>query len=256
MSLRWYTLPFLVAILSPLEARESFSPAETEALGQALYARQRMTEIALDFVGEYFDPEAEGITAWVMEDSGKDVVMSFLAFPEGQPTVVVDARFSGLFIPELIPGPTPLGPRQRALLQARATVRPLVDTPCAERYDSLSVRHPRTGGLLVYAMPLAADPDEVLLGGHYRFHLDDTGTEVRASDALSTACTRTSVESLRTTTLETGVAVRNLLDDTPHEVHVYLSLRHKIPLHVISRDLRLWEIRDGRMRVVRERPGE
>jgi hypothetical protein len=61
---------------------------------------------------------------------------------------------------------------------------------------------------------------------------------------------------LRGTTLESGVAVRNLLDDTPHEIHVFLSLRYKIPLYVITRDLRLWEVRDGRMRVVRERPGE
>ena len=256
MSVRWCLLPLLAAILSPLEARETFSPTETEALGRALYDRQRMTEIALDFVGEYYDPEADGITAWVIEDSGSDVVMSFLAFPDGQPQVVVNARFSDSLIPELMPGPAALGARQRAQLQARVTVRPLVDTPCAERYDSLSLRHPHSDDLLVYAMPIAADADEVLLGGHYRYRLDPEGSQVRENDALATACTRASVESLRGTTLESGVAVRNLLDDTPHEIHVFLSLRYKIPLYVITRDLRLWEVRDGRMRVVRERPGE
>lgn len=256
MSVRWCLLPLLVALLTPTEARERFTPAETEALGQALHDRQRMTDIALEFVGEYYDPEADGITAWVTVDSGKDVVMSFLAFPNGQPEGVVEARFTDVLIPKLVPGPIPLGPRQRALLQARVTVRPLVDAPCAERYDSLSLRHPQSGGLLVYAIPVATEPDEVLLGGHYRFHLDESGTEIRGNDALSTACTRASVESLRRTTLESGVAVRNLLDDTPHEIHVYLSLRYRVPLHVITRDLRLWEIRDGKMRVVREQPGE
>lgn len=256
MSVRWCLLPLLVAILSPLEARESFSPAETEALGRTLYDRQRMTEIALDFVGEYYDPEADGIAAWVIEDSGPEVVMSFLSFPDGQPQIVVNARFSGLLLPELVPGPAPLGARQRAQLQARVTVRPLVDTPCAERYDSLSLRHPHSDDLLVYAMPVAADPDEVLLGGYYRFRLNPEGTDVRENDALATACTRASVQSLRATTLESGVAVRNLLDDTPHEIHIYLSLRYKVPLHVITRDLRLWEVRDGKMRVVRERPGD
>ena len=255
MSVRWSLLLLLTVCLPPVEARAIYTPAETEALGQALYHRQRLTGIALDFVGEYYDPEADGITAWVIEETGEDIVMSFLAFPDGQPQVVVNARFSDLLIPELVPGPAPLGVRQRAQLQARLTVRPLVDTPCAERYDSLSLRHPRSDDLLVYAIPVGEDPEEVLLGGYYRFRLDPTGAEVRENDALSTACTRASLDSLRATTLETGVAVRNLLDDTPHEIHVYLSLRHGIPLHVITRDLRLWEVRDGRMRVVRERPG-
>lgn len=236
-------------------ARAAFSPEEIIALGKALHQRERVTSIALDFVGEYHDPEADGIAAWTVDDSAESTVVGFVGYPKGAPEIIVEARFDDLLVPVLHAGPRALTASERAQLQARDTVREGISAPCAPRYDSVALPHPQSDDLLLYALPVASTPDEVLLGGHHRFHLDPTGTRLLEADALSTACTRTTVKALAETNLDSGVAVRNLLDDTPNEIHVYLSLRYRVPLYIVTRDLRLWKVAEGRMQVVRESPG-
>lgn len=234
-----------------------FPPATLEALGRALYEIERRTDIAIELANEHHGTDELGVESWVTEGDPAHLLVRFLATRDGFPVPVLDARFDELLLPDIgAPSAPALTPYQRAQIAARTAVQPHLENPCSANYGSLAVPDPEGDGLLLYAIALDPDPEQVLLGGHHRFSLSADGIEVRHADALSTSCVRAPRSELARADGVRGTAVRTALGDTPLEIHVYLSLRHRLTLYVVTRDLRMWEVRDGRMRVIREGPGE
>ncbi len=45
----------------------------------------------------------------------------------------------------------------------------------------------------------------------------------------------------------------HLLDNTPTEIHVFLSLLHQMPFYIATPDRRFWYIEEGRIRLLRQR---
>ena len=144
---------------------------------------------------------------------------------------------------------------QQSQLTAREAARPYLKNPCAGRYDSATLPDPEGKGILVYALALSDDPKEVMIGGHYRFSMSTDGKTMNHADELSTSCVSATLEHLRSTNGQQGVAVRANLSDTPLETHVLLSLKEKLPLFVVTRDLKMWKVENGKMTVIRNEPG-
>ena len=234
-----------------------FDRAQTEALGRKLYEIQRRTDIAVQLMNEHEAPDELQVGAWVIEGEPPRLLIRFVRLTGADAEPVLDAQFDDLLLPSFTTPPdNNLSAFQRSQIVARDTVRTALDAPCSRQYESVAVADPAGDGLLLYALALGDERTEVLLGGHYRFSLSADGTTLRQADALSTSCVKAPRAKLAASDGVKGIAVRAHLSDTPLETHVYLSLRHRVPLYVVTRDLKMWEVRDGHMRVIRERPGE
>ncbi|MSR13659.1 MAG: hypothetical protein EXR86_03670 [Gammaproteobacteria bacterium] len=235
----------------------AFSLAQTEALGRALYELDRRASIAAEMVDEHYDPQAEGIVSWVVDGDAKHTVVRFIKRGDVAMEAVVDAEFNDLLLPVLKrPTDRRLTPFQQAQVAAREIAQPYLRTPCARNYDSAALHDPSGNGLLIYALALPENKAEIPIGGHHRFSMSADGKTMRKADALSTSCVTTDLEKLRAADGVSGLAIRANLSDIPLETHVYLSLLHKVSLYVVTRDLKMWKIEAGKMRVVREKPGE
>jgi len=235
----------------------AFSVAQTEALGRALYEIQRRTDIAVELLNEHEEPEALNVSAWVTEGEPRKLLVRFVRVGDQGPEAVLDAQYDELLLPSFTsPAQKTLSTFQQSQIAARRAVQAALDQPCSRHYESVAVRDPEGNGLLLYALAVEELPSEILLGGHYRFSLSPDGEVLRQSDALSTSCVKAPLARLQASDGVRGVAVRAHLSDIPLETHVYLSLRYRIALYVVTRDLKMWEVKDGHMRVVRERPGE
>jgi hypothetical protein len=239
-----------------LVALPTWTAAQIEALGTALYEQDRRLTIAADFLADNYDPAAEGITDRVIDDRPGHTVIRYVRDGAHGPEAVLDAVFDELLLPSFTrPHDRRLTPAQRGQIAARRAVGPYLNQPCSKHFDSLVVPVPDGRGMLVYAIAVPDDPQMVVLGGHHRFWLDAQGTAVQQADDLAGACLSAPLSRLRATDGEHGVAIRTSASDRPLEIHVYLSLLYRIPLYVVTRDLRMWRVADGHMRVVREHPG-
>jgi hypothetical protein len=244
--------------MSPLaEELRVFDTTRIEALGRQLFEVRRRIEIAADLMAEHYEPEKEGIAMWVTGGTPARLRVRFLRAAGDAFEPAIDAHFENLLLPGFVTDDlAPLSAFELAQITARDAVAPYLDPPCSRRYESVALPDPDGGGMLLYALAVADSDDEVMLGGHHRFSVSADGQRVAHADALSTACTRAQRTELAAADGQSGMAVRANLSDTPLEVHVYLSLRYRLTLYVVTRDLRMWEVRDGRMRVIRQRPGE
>lgn len=246
------------AWLTPLQAEtlRPFTQARLEALGREIFEVRRRSEIAAELMAEHYDPQDEKITFWVTEGSPARLRVRFLRAAGEDFEPAIEARFESLLLPGFVTeNLAPLSAFELAQIVARNAVAPYLDAPCSRRYESVALPDPDGGGMLLYALAVADSADEVMLGGHHRFSVSADGLRVAHADALSTACTRAPRADLAASDGETGTAVRANLSDTPLEIHVYLSLRYGLTLYVVTRDLRMWEVREGRMRVIRQSPG-
>ncbi len=234
-----------------------FSSPQIEAIGRELYETERRIDIALDLMHENYDVEQMKIGAWVTEGKPNHLLVRFVRFSKGMAEAVLEAKFDDLLIPAFSqPTQKELSRGQENQLAARQVVEPNIQSPCSSRFESLVTQDPSGDGLLLYAIAMAADPHTVLLGGHYRFSLSANGAALHQTDALSTSCAKATLSDLQSTDGSKGIAVRANLSDTPLETHVYLSLHYHVPLFVVTRDLKMWEIRNGHMRIIRKKPGE
>jgi hypothetical protein len=235
----------------------AFSVAQLEALGRTLYEIERRTDIAVDLMNEHYNPDEEKIGAWVTEGEPRKLLVRFVRFTESGAEPIFDAKFDELLLPSFssAQGET-LSPFQESQLTARRVVQPHLTAPCSRHYESVVLKDPTRAGLLLYALALEDNHTDIMLGGHHRFSLSADGRRMLQADALSTSCASATLAQLQASDGTQGVAVRANLSDTPLEIHVYLSLRNRIPLYVVTRDLKMWEIKDGHMRVIRQKPGE
>ena len=237
------------------EVRE-FSVPQLEALGRAIYEQNRRTRLASEVMHENYDAEKMGINGWVTEGDSAHLLVRFVHRDATGATAVLDAKFDELLLPEFAPPASPvLTPMQAAQVAARETAEPHLSNPCEALYDNAVVPDPDGSGFLVYAIAVAKARTDVMIGGHRRFTISADGTTFEHDDALTTSCLSAPLDKLRQSDGTKGVAVRANLSNTPLEIHVYLSLVYKIPLYVVTRDLKMWKVENGTMRVIRNQPG-
>lgn len=251
----------LLACAAPVQADgiRQLGLTEVTGLGRALYEHERRIAIASELLAENFDPRDAGVYSWVADGDGERLSVRFVHHTERGPRAAFEARFDELLLPTIeVPREAVLSPDELAQLAARDTVGPHLAVPCSDRYDSLVLPDPGGDGLLVYALAVAPEPDLIMLGGHYRFSVSADGTRLRQADALSTSCAAvrpTQLDGAVASDGNSGVGVRANLSDTPLEIHVLLSLRHGVPLYVMTRDGRLWRVDGDRLSIIKDAPG-
>ncbi|MDR6787199.1 hypothetical protein J2Y58_000537 [Sphingomonas sp. BE138] len=137
--------------------------------------------------------------------------------------VLAAARFdaAGRARIDLHPGPPP--PRAAAFADARATIAAATAARAVVVVPASDPDRPIEG----YALAIADVPDQAMLGGHWLLRLTPSGKQIMSRTPLSAGTGGVAVAALREAALTTPDAV-------PHELHVYLSLKHDVPFVVAA----------------------
>ncbi len=88
------------------------------------------------------------------------------------------------------------------------------------------------------------NPDDVVLGIHYRVSVTDDAKQVKAVEPLSRSALIVKSGGVPTGAKPAGVWGINLVSATPLETHVYLSLLHHTPIFLGMADHSIWKV-DG-----------
>jgi hypothetical protein len=100
------------------------------------------------------------------------------------------------------------------------------------------------GGYIVYALASSNDPDEVVVGGHFRVTVSEVG-KVKRVDALSKSFLVLNKRAHDPKApAPVGLSMSHTLSATPVETHVYLSILHRLPL-IVSTEHDVWKVEEG-----------
>jgi hypothetical protein len=95
-------------------------------------------------------------------------------------------------------------------------------------------------GFIVYLLAATTEPGVTVMGGHYRAHMSEDGKRLLGIRPFSKACMEMKPDAPADGKL-VGMVVTHLLDPTPVETHVFISLNSRLPL-VVSTGKHLWQI--------------
>lgn len=232
-----------VATLAEVEAQA----AEAEQLGVAIYVLDRAAWVATDVVKVLAG--SHRIRGWLTDIDGENVQVTFFGRVDGQPPlalyrVTVGRNAKIVRAPEIFETPQPLTALQKAQEAAVSLARRAEFIHCTDTYNTVAIPRPAAGAPTwsVYLLAAMTDSNIIPAGGHYRFDMDASGSHILDRRAFTKAClpldSGPGVESLM---------VSHLLDPTPTEIHVFISLLANKPLHVFAgRDW--WEVNGGHIR--------
>ncbi len=123
--------------------------------------------------------------------------------------------------------PNSLPPQSAAAIKTAAAALPRIDR---SKYRYVVLENPAGRGVLVYVLAYSRNPDDVVLGIHYRVSVTDDAKQVKAVEPLSRSALIVKSGGVPTGAKPAGVWGINLVSATPLETHVYLSLLHHTPI--------------------------
>jgi hypothetical protein len=142
-----------------------------------------------------------------------------------------------------------ISPRFLQARQISLAALPQIDR---SRYHFEVLKDPTGDGLLVYALADSKNPNDVVLGVHYRVSVTGDAKSVKAIDALS----RSALVVNQNKGIPKGATAGplwtiNLMSLTPLETHVYLSLLHHTPIYIGTADHSIWKVDGERISKIR-----
>ncbi len=224
-----------------------------EALGRALYAKDRAAWLATDRLLESYGQQPANLRGWVTVPSGEGWRVDFVQEEENgdgycsKLSVPVDGAEAGSLRRQ--DTCEPLTPDQRAMFLARQTALSALRTQCTSSYNTVVLPHQGPeAAWAVYLLAATQDPGEVVFGGHVRVLVADGGTRIVEYQKLSNACL-----TLDLPPADQGqpaaLVVTHVLDDHPIETHVFLSLAHGLKLYVLTESA-MWSVDEGKIRLL------
>lgn len=241
----------------------------TVAEGQTLSDADRLTYAQRFGVAVFFFDKAAAIAT----DEMKKVVPS-ASLPTTSGGMLVepleDARFRVVFyrgeldsaevyfVAELRDGrvtkktfherPLPLSAAQASLARASgAAAKVAVDsgyTPCTRLpFNPVVIPMGADGTAAVYLLSPQIEADDYPMGGHFRIAVDGEG-RLLGSRPLTRGCisTRDAAKDMPPGAIALAAFISAPMDDTPTELHVFLSFALQKPVYVATRDGRLWQV--------------
>jgi hypothetical protein len=123
-------------------------------------------------------------------------------------------------------------------------------------YRFLVLRDPKGSGFLVYALATSRDPEEIVVGIHYRVSVPVDASRVERVDALSRTRIVARKKNLPQGYRLVGFVLAQVVSDKPVETLVYLTLRHNASCMVVTPDESVWWIEHGKIRKDKKKPSE
>lgn len=219
------------------------------ALGKELYQRDAMAAAAFDAL---FDthPEAQNlpVRGWITEITKENRRVYFVQERESKYSLAFVATFQKEGVPKIEDGHGAALPDFVAKrFTARGTARTAIPKFMTERYNFEVLDAPDGKGFLVYALASTNNPDEIIVGGHYRVTVSADGTKAEQVDALSRSFLVLHKQGgdVPKDAKVVGYSMSHVVSDTPVETHVFVSLLHKAPFYVATSEKDVWRVVNG-----------
>lgn len=247
---------FSLGLASVLGAEiRKFDRRTIEALGVAIYEQDIRAAKATDLLfAKKIDPVKSGLRGWIVEGDAKSMSVRFVREKDGAMEAFYDVSFDGKNTPALEePQNRQLSAAQLAQLRARTLAAKSITRPASQNYNVVILPDPEREGLLVYALAATTDVDSIMVGGHYRFTVSKDGEKLEQSDELfrSFMVLNKKAKDLPPGAVPQALWMTTLVSDMPLETHVYLSLLHRTAFLVGTPDKHVWEVQNGKMRMVK-----
>jgi hypothetical protein len=229
----------------PLEERTRLDWVQQR--GRLLFEIDRAAWVATDDLrARVPDLAGSGIRGWTVEREGAGYGVIFFAGEGDARVAAYRARVENnrVVAAELIaPGSRPpLTPLQRRLADARGMVARLSQRPCSPAPFNVAVIPPAgpDAPIDVYALTPQTNARIFPFGGHYRATITSSG-EILSQRGFMRSCFDAPLppEGNRPEAL----FLTHFLDQTPTEIHVFMSIWMNIPVVVgTSEPRRLWQV--------------
>lgn len=250
--MRKYLLLFLIFsdVVLAEDSIRSFPVETIAALGRELFRRDQMAAIATDVLmagqpearevpikGWITEPGVEKGRVYFVQKEGAQLSLAYVVtFPEKGEPRIEDQRGAAL--------PPYVATRYAARESAIAAIPKFMKAP----YNFEVLDAPDGKGFLVYALAATTEPDEIIVGGHYRVSVSADGS-VQQVDPLSRSFVtlqKSKPGAPKDAKVE-GMMMTHLVSSTPVETHVFLSLLHSLPFYVTTPDRVIWKVSEGKI---------
>lgn len=243
-------------IAAPLTPEEIALIMEAEELGLRIYVHDRYGALATELAyTRGVDLVGAGVLGWITEERPDGCVVTFVTGDPEQWRSVCRVTFADLVDPNIILVKKDLTERQEAMVNAKQVALACIEEPCSDAYNTVVIPRKDEAGWLAYALAATSDPNLILAGGHYRAKVSADGRSVLDCRGFTQSCLvlPRSPEDTPPSPDLVAYTLAHLLDNTPTEIHVFLSLQGGKPLYVATPDRRIWYIEEGRIRLLNRR---
>ena len=238
---------FLISVFSSAALAEKDSYAaqvkEAERLGRLLFEKDRAASVATDFILDNYNLLDDGrVAGWIAERLGDDEYkVSFLGARDNQLFVYYSVTVRKGKIRRrsatAYEDGSPAGEKLEAMFKARTIAAEAKFDLCSDRYNTVVLEN-ADRSFFVYLLAATTDPDKLMVGGHYRMHIDAVSRRIIEQKQFSTSCFAVPKQHGAL-----AVMVSHVLAPHPEETHVFVSLLYGVQLYVATIDNNvLWKV--------------
>lgn len=257
-------LVFPLALIGTFAIAQSDAPeqkfahvlAEAEATGNTLFQLDLAAAHATDEVfRQTKDAAKKELKGWITEINEIGITTYFIINTEnsGHGIKYSVTTTNGQIIPNSFKEYQPvkiLSDEQKQQYDARQLTLKSITQPCSKHYNTVTIKDTSTSlpSYKVYAIPATDKQNIVLAGGFFLYKFSNSSSQILFQRAFSKSC----LELPKPPKAE-GLFTTHILDETPTEIHVYLSLINNIQFYICTIQNRyLWSIQNGKIRFVQE----
>lgn len=224
-----------------------------ESLGRQIYTQDLYAAQATALlVAHGLDLIDIGTLGWITESRQDGCIVTFVAGDPEQWRSVCVVTFVENTEPNIILVDRDLSETQSAMFDARQLALNSIEKSCSDAYNTVVLPRDDGPGWLAYALAATSDPNLVLVGGHSRVTTSADGRTLLERRSFTKDCMV--LKKPQNVGPDVDVAAYTLghvLDNTPTEIHVFLSLLYGKPLYVVTADQRFWYIEGGKIRILK-----
>lgn len=230
-----------------------------EAVGREIYVLDRAASVATDVLstlrGFRKDRRVKG---WITEHEGDSILVTFVGSKGKAPvealyrTTVSDAG-KVTSAPERLDSPVPLDSKQSLQFRARNLGLGNIETRCSNTYNTVVLpRDSDESDWVVYVLPGTTKTDVYPVGGSYRIETDPSATTIKSTRGFARSCI-----ALNGPRDLVAFSLSHLLDPSPTEIHVFVSLLSGRPLFLVTtQNSSMWAIENGAIRFASKLDGK
>jgi hypothetical protein len=250
-----FLLCFAANLAGAEEGIRALPVATIVALGKELYLRDQLAATAFDTLFEaYPKAEQQEIKGWITEIGKDEQRVYFIQEQKGRRSLAYVATFRKKEAPKVEDAKGAELPRVVASrFKARQAAIEAIPKFMTERYNFEVLDDPEGKGFLVYGLASTMDPNEMVVGGHYRVTVSAEG-KVQRVDALSRSLLVLKKNSGPKGEKTVASVMTHIVSDTPVETHVFVNLLHKQPLYVTTSEKVIWKVEEGEITRVPDKP--
>jgi hypothetical protein len=256
------TIVILISLFIPFNTLAQEQPLRAfdidtiEQLGKAIFEQDTYAAKATDLLfAQQLDLQHIPIRGWIVEKQQGNIRVIFIQEEAGTYEGIFEIVFQNPDKGEFkkVEQPT-LTESQLAQFKARQLALKHIREGCSNRYNVVVLPDIDGQGWLVYGLAATIDPKIILVGGHYRFIISADGETIEQKDKLFKSCLalEKTPDELSPSQEPVGYFMSHIVSDTPVETHVFLTLLHKQPFFVITRNEERWKIDNGHMTIIKE----